>query len=265
MARAWVHMRSAVSPRAWKSLYHRVGSNPSTMRSCGERSTCRDGVARLVSAKMVPAYTTCRKPKSERLRSDRRVYKLFSIFSPSEIPQGYQPAIIGSTVELGEWDKTRALALTPLKIPTCSSTRVLPAPESSERVEFSWALIGDDGANMVAEVEKESDTERSSKFVDIEPDLCGLPKEFDSCLLCPGWGWSGGNLGRFAAPPDGDPIVPTAELKSTGLREPGGSTIVRFGSSACAGFESQAPWYNLTGICSGWVPSPSTMTMATRS
>ena len=43
LARACVHMRSPVSPRAWKSLYHRVGSNPSTMRSCGERSTCGDG------------------------------------------------------------------------------------------------------------------------------------------------------------------------------------------------------------------------------
>ena len=58
-----------------------------------------DGVASLKPAKVVPALTALRKPKLSRrsLQSNRHGYKIFSIFSPSWRPEGYQPAIIGST------------------------------------------------------------------------------------------------------------------------------------------------------------------------
>ena len=111
----------------------------------------------------------------------RGYYRLLSIFPPSDTPQGCQPAIIGSTEELGEWDKTQASTLTPLNLnSSILSTSLLPAPETNERVEFRWVFLGRDDADIVPEVG--SETERPTKSVDIEPDLWGLPQGFGCCF-----------------------------------------------------------------------------------
>ena len=115
-----------------------------------------DDVASFTPATVVPELTAVRKPKLSRrsLQSNRRGYRIFSIFSPSGRPEGYQPAIIGSTVELGEWDTTHALTLTPLNAnPTFLSTSLLPAPKSKERVEFRWVFIEKDDADIFLESE----------------------------------------------------------------------------------------------------------------
>ena len=208
----------------------------------GERGGQLDAIEHVDPALATDSHPKCT-TRRHSLASDRRCYRLLSSFPSHRTPQGYQPATIGSIVELGNWDPTKTMPLTPVKAnPPFYSTDLLLVPNSSARVEFRWIFIGEDGAEMITELVAGSDTECPSKFVDIEPDLWGLPKEFDCCLLCPEWGVSGGNLGKYAAPPEGSPMIPTAQFKSTELRKPGGSTILVFGSSVSAGFGSQAPW-----------------------
>ena len=92
-----------------------------------------DDATSLTPARVELAFAESSKPKFSRrsLKSDRRGYRLFSSFPPSQIPEGYQPAIMGSTVELGEWGKTEALQLNQLKAkPRYFSTSWLPAPKS---------------------------------------------------------------------------------------------------------------------------------------
>ena len=114
-----------------------------------------DDTTSLTPTKVEPALAEVSKPKLSRrsLKLHRRGYKLFSCFPPSQIPEGYQPAIMGSTVELGEWDKTAALQLNRLKAkPRYFSTSWLPAPTSNERVDFRWVFVGKDDAEIVNEI-----------------------------------------------------------------------------------------------------------------
>ncbi len=62
---------------------------------------------------------------------------------------------------------------------------LLVVPQPATRVEFWWLLIKD-GAQTITEDEKGSDPQRVYKYLDLEPDLDGLPRELACYLL--GWG-----------------------------------------------------------------------------
>ena len=47
--------------------------------------------------------------RASALTVNHRRYMLMTLFVTSEIPEGYQPAITGSTVECGEWHETSAM------------------------------------------------------------------------------------------------------------------------------------------------------------
>ena len=178
------------------------------------------------------------------LRVEHRNYMIGSMFSMSEMPEGYQPAVTGSTVELGEWDETRAMSLTSWKMnPAIQYTSFLPAPQSATRVEFRWVLIQDCA---------ETTTEVDCKYLDLEPDLGGLPRELACFLICPTFRRSGTWTMRMVATTDGNIIDPSAKLQTTGPCKPGGSRIVMFGGTTCAGFGAHTPWYNQTCMSAGW-------------
>ena len=57
---------------------------------------------------------------------------------------------------------------------------------------------------------------------------------------------------RAVATADEKFIDISAKLQATGLCKPGGSTIAMFGTGSCAGFGAHTPWYNHTGMSTGW-------------
>ena len=180
-----------------------------------------DDMGNLTPVPVGPAPTAPKLNDAVReLKASRHGYRLVCMSPLSVLPEGYQLAIVGSTEQLGEWDETKAERLNPLKVSTSFlQTSLLPAPESNERVEFRWVFIGEGGTSTIFELEIDSETKLRCKFVDVEPDLWGLPRGLECCMLCPGWGLSGRYLGKCAAPQGGDPILPTAQIKTTGPRK----------------------------------------------
>ena len=76
-------------------------------------------------------------------------------------------------IELGEWDEANAMPLIPFIMdPIMYHTGLLPAPQSTTRVEFRWIFIKH-GAPTITEVERGSDPTRVYKYLDLEPDLDG--------------------------------------------------------------------------------------------
>ena len=114
---------------------------------------------------------------------NHRSYIITTVCETSVIPAGYQLAITGSTTALGEWDETRALPMIPdTTDPRAHSTSLLPAPQSTTRVEFRWILINE-GAKSITEG---VDPQRVYKYVDIEPDFEGLPEELQALMAARG-------------------------------------------------------------------------------
>ena len=98
-------------------------------------------------------------------------YMIQATFSPSLVPEGYRPAITGSTTELGGWDETKAMALTPWKMnPLVYNSGLLPAPQSATLVEIRWILTKD-LAKSITEVGQGFDPQRVNKYLDLEPDF----------------------------------------------------------------------------------------------